>query len=123
MGWEVYPKAIAQILLRVHQCYAPQALYITECGAAYGDEPDADGVVDDARRIAFLDGYFRAAQQAIALDVPLKGFLVWSLLDNFEWSFGYTKRFGIIHVDYNTQKRTFKNSALWYRKVIARNGL
>jgi len=123
MGWEVYPPGITQLLVRVNQCYAPQALYITECGAAYDDGPDSDGVVHDDRRIAFLDGYLRAAQEAIKLDVPLKGLLVWSLLDNFEWAHGYTKRFGLVHVDYDTLKRTPKNSAFWYRDVIARNGL
>ncbi len=123
MGWEVYPKGITQLLVRVHQCYAPAALYITECGAAYDDGPGADGEVHDARRVAFFDGYLRAAQEAIELDVPLKGFLAWSLLDNFEWAYGYTKRFGLVHVDYETQRRTIKQSGRWYRDVIERNGL
>jgi beta-glucosidase len=123
MGWEVYPKALTGLLTRLHQDYAPPVIYITECGAAFETGPIADGSVPDARRTAFLAGHFEAAQAAIDQDVPLGGFFVWSLLDNFEWDQGYLKRFGIVWVDYETQERTLKDSALFYRDVIARHGL
>jgi len=79
--------------------------------------------VADADRVAYLDGHLRAAHEAIARGVDLRGYLVWSVLDNFEWAEGYRKRFGIVHVDYLTQRRTPKRSARWYQEVIARNGL
>ncbi|MHB1296705.1 MAG: GH1 family beta-glucosidase [Anaerolineae bacterium] len=123
MDWEVYPQSFTDLLVRLHKDYQPKALYITENGCAYPDAVAEDGHVHDAKRVAYLRQYIAAAQRAIQQGVPLKGYFVWSFLDNFEWGYGYTRRFGIIHVDYGTQKRTFKDSALYYRSVIAANAV
>lgn len=123
MGWEVYPRGIYELLTRVHRDYGPLPLYITENGAAFNDELNSDGTINDKRRINYLQGYLAEAWNAIQEGVPLKGYFVWTLMDNFEWSFGYSKRFGLIYIDYTTQKRYFKDSAYWYRDVISRNGL
>ncbi len=123
MGWEVYPQGIYQLLTRVNNDYGNLPLYITENGAAFPDYLNKDGTVDDPRRINYLQSYLLEAWKAIQDGVPLKGYYVWTLMDNFEWSFGYSKRFGLIYVDYSTQKRYYKNSAFWYQKVIDRNGL
>lgn len=122
MGWAVEPEALIELLQQVHRDYAPNAIYITENGAAFEDQV-ADGAIDDSRRLAYLHGHFDAARQAIDAGVPLRGYFVWSLLDNFEWALGYSKRFGIVHMDYQTQKRTRKSSALWYSRVIAANAV
>ncbi len=123
MGWEVYPAGLYELLTRVYRDYGPLPLYVTENGAAFDDQLSAGGTVDDTRRINYLQDYLLACWKAIDEGVPLKGYYVWTLLDNFEWAFGYSKRFGLLYVDYPTQKRYLKNSAHWYRKVIARNGL
>lgn len=122
MDWEVYPQGLTDTLLRVHRETSVSAIYVTECGAAFPEAAaPVNGVYDDPRRVAFLKGYLDAAALAIQQGVPLKGFYVWSLLDNFEWAHGYEKRFGIVHVDFATQKRTLKRSALYFKDVI-RNG-
>jgi beta-glucosidase len=121
MHWEVYPAGIRELLLRVHQDYAPPCLYITENGAAFADTISEDGQVHDPRRVHFLQEYIRQAGEAIQEGAPLAGYFVWSLLDNFEWAEGYSKRFGIIYVDYPTQRRILKDSARWYQKTIAAN--
>jgi beta-glucosidase len=95
--------------------------YVTENGASWSDAPGPDGRVPDARRIQFLRDHFRAARRAIDAGVPLAGYFVWSLLDNFEWDRGYSQRFGIVWVDYETQRRIPKDSARWYRRVIDSN--
>ncbi|HLV33561.1 MAG TPA: GH1 family beta-glucosidase [Spirillospora sp.] len=118
MGWEVYPDGLRRLLIRLHEDYAPGAIYITENGAAFEDPPPANGVIEDPLRVAYLEAHFEAASQAIAAGVPLKGYFVWSLLDNFEWAYGYSKRFGIIYVDYETQRRVLKRSALYLQRVI-----
>jgi beta-glucosidase len=123
MDWEVYPQGLYNLLTSLENEYHPGKLYITENGAAFIDEVGADGQVDDPRRVAYLEGHFAAAQRAIQDGVPLKGYFVWSLLDNFEWGFGFSKRFGLIYVDYTTQQRIIKNSGHFYSKVIAANGL
>jgi beta-glucosidase len=123
MGWEVAPEALEALRRRLRDDYPVLPLVVTENGAAYDDVPDADGVVEDDERIVYLDGHLRAALGAIAAGVPLEGYFVWSLLDNFEWAFGYAKRFGIVRVEYDTLRRIPKASAWWYRDVIARNGL
>ncbi|MGN6697813.1 MAG: GH1 family beta-glucosidase [Thermomicrobiales bacterium] len=120
MGWPVVPDALHDLLLRVQRDYAPPALYITENGAAFPDRV-VDGAVNDPQRVAYLAGHLRAASAASAEGVPLRGYFVWSLLDNLERSFGYSKRFGIVHVDYATQQRLPKTSAAWYREAIAAN--
>lgn len=123
MGWEVYPEGLHELLTRVHRDYGPIPLYVTENGAAFADELSTGGTVDDPRRISYLQGYLLSCWKAIEEGVPLKGYYVWTLFDNFEWAFGYSKRFGLIYVDYPTQKRYLKKSAHWYKEVIARNGL
>ncbi len=119
MGWEVYPEGLRTLLNRVHRDYAFPAYYITENGAAFPDVVEPDGTIHDARRVAFLQGQFAAAAQAIRDGVPLRGYFIWSLMDNFEWGHGYTQRFGIVHVDYATQQRRLKDSARWYRQFLA----
>lgn len=123
MGWEVYPEGLCEQLLRLDREYQFPAIYVTENGAAYPDEIGPDGQVDDPKRIDYLRRHLEAAATAIAAGVPLRGYFVWSLLDNFEWTHGYSKRFGLFYVDYDSQERTSKASARWYREVIANNAL
>lgn len=123
MGWEVYPEGLYEILNRLHFEYRPPKLYITENGASYSDGPDSDGRIRDQRRMAYLRRHFAAAHRAIRSGVPLAGYFVWSLLDNFEWARGYTQRFGIVWVDYTTQERILKESARWYKEVIAQHSV
>ncbi len=119
MGWEVYPDALYSLLRRLHTQYPSLPLYITENGAAYPDAIAPDGMVHDTQRIGYLEQHLLAAQRFAAEGGLLKGYYLWSLLDNFEWGYGYSKRFGIVHVDFSTQKRLLKESAHWYRNVIA----
>ena len=122
-GWEVFPPALTAVLEWVTKRYGPMPLYITENGAAFYDPPKPiDGRIDDPLRVAYYRAHLRAAHEAIRNGVDLRGYFAWSLLDNFEWSLGYSKRFGIVHVDYETQERTPKASAAFYSKVIATNG-
>jgi beta-glucosidase len=122
MGWEVAPEGLHDLLLRLHTDYTPPVLYITENGAAFDDQVDPDGQIHDPRRVAYYQDYLSAACRAVAEGVPLKGYFAWSLLDNFEWGEGYTKRFGLIYVDYATQQRTIKDSGRWYARTIQANG-
>lgn len=119
MGWEVYPQGLTDLLLRLHADYGGPVMYITENGAAYRDEPAPDGRVHDPERIDYLRRHFLAAHQALSQGVDLRGYYVWSLMDNFEWAFGYSKRFGIVYIDYATQRRIPKDSAFWFRGVAA----
>ena len=121
--WLVVPEGLHELLTRVHAEYAPGDLYVTENGAAFADEVSPDERVHDERRVAYLREHFRAAARAIDEGVPLRGYFVWSLLDNFEWAEGYAKRFGIVRVDHETQRRTVKDSGWFLRDVIAANGL
>jgi beta-glucosidase len=123
MDWEVYANGLTDLLLRLHRDYQPPRLYITENGAAYATGPDADGRVRDTKRVHYLRTHLEASLNAIEQGVPLGGYFAWSLLDNFEWAFGYQKRFGLVFVDYATQKRIPKDSAHLYRAVVARNSL
>ncbi len=125
MGWMIEPAGLTRLLERIATDYPGTPLLITENGAAFPDKgtSDATSPIADNDRIAYLDGHLRAVHEAIARGVDLRGYLVWSLLDNFEWAEGYRKRFGIVHVDYLTQRRTPKSSARWYQEVISRNGL
>jgi beta-glucosidase len=118
MEWEVFPQGLYDVLTRLHNDYSFPALYITENGAAFPDEVNAAGQVNDERRVAYLAAHFAEASRAISAGVPLKGYFVWSLMDNFEWALGYTKRFGIIYVDYATQQRIIKQSGHWYKDYI-----
>jgi beta-glucosidase len=119
MGWEVYPQGLHDVLVRVSRDYGPAEIYLTENGAAYDDVVEPSGRVADPRRIEYLRAHLEAARRAIAEGVPLAGYFAWSLMDNWEWALGYEKRFGLVHVDFETQRRTLKDSALWYRAVIA----
>ncbi len=121
MDWEVYPEGLYDLLGRLHFEYRFSAMYITENGAAFKDTVAPDGTVDDPARLSYIKRHLEMAHRAIAAGVPLRGYFVWSLMDNFEWALGYSKRFGIVHVDYQTQKRTLKSSAKWYRQVIQEN--
>ncbi len=123
MGWEVYPEGIYEMLMRVTREYPFKALYVTENGAAFPDQVGPDGKVDDPRRVSYLKRYLTQAARAIADGAPLRGYFVWSLMDNFEWSFGYSKRFGVVYVDFETQARIPKTSARWYSQVIADNAI
>jgi len=122
MGWEIDAPGLVEVLHRVYTGYPELPLYITENGAAFLDEV-IDGTVDDPDRVAYFDAHLRACHEAISAGVPLRGYFAWSLMDNFEWSWGYSKRFGMIHVDYGSQLRTPKASARWYADVIRGNGL
>ncbi|GAA4981734.1 GH1 family beta-glucosidase [Actinopolymorpha pittospori] len=119
MGWEVTPEALTDLLLRLEREYPGPDWYITENGAAYDDQPDANGYVDDTDRTNYLRSHIDAALAARAQGVNLKGYFAWSLMDNFEWAFGYDRRFGIVRVDYETQQRTPKRSARYYADRIA----
>jgi beta-glucosidase len=122
MAWEVYPEALYQLLNRLHFEYRPTKLYITENGASYGDGPDEQGRIKDQRRLNYLRDHLTAVHRAIQNGVPLAGYFGWSLMDNFEWERGYSQRFGLVWVDYETQRRIPKDSAWWYKATIANNG-
>ncbi len=111
------------VLKRLNDDYRPKAIYITENGAAFTDVVGPDGRIRDERRVAYLRDHFRVAQQAIQDGIPLRGYFVWSLLDNFEWAYGYGKRFGIIRVDFATGERRWKDSAHFYQAVIRANAM
>ena len=119
MGWEVYPEGLRRLLVRVAEDYAPPAIYITENGAAFGDVRSHDGRIHDPERTEFIASHIDAVAAAVAHGAPVKGYFVWSLLDNFEWAHGYSKRFGVIYIDYPTLERVPKDSFYWYRDSIA----
>ena len=124
-NWEVFPEALTEVLLWVNQRYGAGTLpiYITENGAAFYDPPHTiDGRVEDPLRVEYYRQHLRAAHEAMKKGVNLRGYYAWSLLDNFEWAHGYSKRFGIVHVDYSTQQRTIKSSGRYYSSVIASKG-
>ncbi len=123
MDWEVYPEGIYNILGRLHFDYAFPSIYITENGAAFPDKVGPDGQVDDPARLSYVKRHLEMVHRAIHVGVPVKGYFVWSLFDNFEWGFGYSKRFGIVYVDCQTQQRIPKSSAKWYRQVIRENAV
>jgi beta-glucosidase len=120
MGWEVVPEALEKLLVDLRDEYGPKSILITENGAAYGTTPDADGVIHDEERQDYFRGHIAAVARARDAGVPVDGYFAWSLLDNFEWAFGYEKRFGLIWVDYETQERIPKQSAHLYRDIIAK---
>ena len=123
MKWEIYPKGLYNILCRLYFDYAFPAIYITENGASFADSVTAEGEVDDPARLSYIKSHLEMVYRAIQADVPVKGYFVWSLFDNFEWSFGYSKRFGIVFVDFETQKRIPKSSAKWYARVVKENSI
>jgi len=121
--WEVYPEALTKVLLWVTERYGKPAVYITENGAAFYDPPHTiDGKIEDPLRVEYFRQHLRAAHEAMERGVNLKGYYAWSLFDNYEWSLGYSKRFGIVHVDYSTQQRTIKSSGRYYAEVIRSKG-
>jgi beta-glucosidase len=119
MGWPVVPEALTELLVGLKREYGDVPLLITENGAAFEDRVNGAEVIEDPHRVAFLQGHVAAVEQAIAEGVDVRGYYVWSLLDNFEWEHGYSQRFGIVYVDFETQRRIPKRSALWYRSRIA----
>jgi len=123
MGWEVYPLALTELLVRLHRDYAPQRMLITENGCAYDDVVAPDGAVHDPQRVSYYRQHLLACHDAIAQGVPLVGYFAWSLMDNFEWAYGYTRRFGLVYVDFDTQQRIPKDSARFYAAVAAANAI
>jgi beta-glucosidase len=123
MPWEIFPEGLVDLLARLRRDYPALPTYITENGAAFEDVIGPDGEVDDPRRVRYLRRHLEAAERAIGEGTDLRGYYAWSLMDNFEWGYGYSKRFGIVYVDYPTQRRIPKTSARWYSRVIAANGL
>jgi beta-glucosidase len=126
MGWVISPDGLRQLLHRIHTEYAGPAgtdLYVTENGVAFADQVAPDGSVDDADRVAYLRAHLDAVHRAVAEGVPVKGYFYWSLMDNFEWAWGYAKRFGIVRVDYESQQRTVKASGWEYASIIAARSL
>jgi beta-glucosidase len=119
MGWEVFPEGLEEILVRVAEDYGPQSIYVTENGSAWSDRVEADGSVNDVERADYLQAHIAACAAARRRGVPVDGYFAWSLLDNFEWAFGYDKRFGLVRVDYETQQRTVKASGRRYAAIIA----
>ncbi|MEP7764053.1 GH1 family beta-glucosidase [Sanguibacter sp. 25GB23B1] len=117
MGWNIEPAGMTELLLSVHRAYPEQPLMVTENGAAFHDEVSADGRVHDADRVSYLHDHIDAVGRAIDAGADVRGYFAWSLLDNFEWGYGYDRRFGIIRVDYTTLERTWKDSAFWYRSL------
>ncbi|GAA3775705.1 GH1 family beta-glucosidase [Micromonospora maritima] len=120
MDWEIVPESFTDLLVRLHRDYPGVPMVITENGAAFDDKPDAEGFVADDDRVDYLTEHLRAVARARQAGADLRGYFAWSLLDNFEWAYGYDKRFGIVRVDYETQRRTPKRSALWYRDTVRR---
>jgi beta-glucosidase len=121
MGWPVDADGLRELLVRLHEDYGPPMI-VTENGAAFEDVVTGDGSVSDRDRIAYLEQHLQAARESVAQGVDLRGYFVWSLLDNFEWAEGFAKRFGLVYVDYESGRRIPKASALWYRDVIAASG-
>ncbi|GAA3026359.1 GH1 family beta-glucosidase [Kitasatospora albolonga] len=118
MGWPIDPSGLTDLLLAVHRDHPGLPMLVTENGAAFEDRVGPDGTVDDQDRIAYLHGHLAALARAVELGADVRGYYLWSLLDNFEWAYGYAKRFGAVHVDYETLARTPKASAHWYAEVI-----
>ncbi|MFJ6940210.1 GH1 family beta-glucosidase [Streptomyces sp. NPDC101132] len=121
MDWPVDPAGLESLLLRLTEEYGVRRLYVTENGSAFDDRPAPDGSVDDPERAAYLEDHIAACARAVRRGAPLAGYYAWSLLDNFEWAYGYAKRFGLVHVDYATQRRTVKSSGLRYADIVRRH--
>ena len=120
MGWESYPAGLFELLRRLQQEYGNPPVYITENGAAFDDVVTADGRIHDEERRAYLEQHLAVVAAAVSAGADVRGYFVWSLLDNFEWTYGYDKRFGIVHVDYASQQRIIKDSGYWYADFIRR---
>jgi len=122
MGWEIHPDGMVDVLRQAHELAPQLPLYITENGAAYPDRMSTDGEVSDPERTAYLQSHFEACRTATDAGLPLAGYFIWSLMDNFEWAWGYSRRFGIVHVDYETQRRTVKDSGRWVAEFLHADG-
>jgi beta-glucosidase len=120
MGWEVHAQTFTELLTRINKDYAPKEIFITENGSAWDDEV-VNGKVDDPNRVRYLERHIDAMFDAKKQGVPISGYFAWSLMDNYEWAYGYAKRFGLIYVDYPTQQRIPKTSAYYYRERIKNN--
>ena len=118
MGWNIEPQGLVDLLLELHERYPALPLVVTENGAAFEDEVAPDGRVHDPRRVAYVHDHLEAVGRARDAGADVRGYFVWSLMDNFEWAYGYDRRFGVVRVDYDTLERTWKDSALWYREVV-----
>ena len=123
MGWNIEPQGLVDLLLELHERYPGLPLAVTENGAAFYDTVTEDGRVHDAERVAYLHDHIDAVGEALDKGVDVRGYFVWSLFDNFEWAYGYDRRFGVVHVDYDTQVRTLKDSARWYRELVRTGAL
>jgi beta-glucosidase len=121
IGWEVWPKALYDMVLRISRDFNHPQIEITESGCAYNDGPDASGVIRDGRRIQYHRDYLQALARAMADGADVRSYHAWTLLDNFEWAEGFSQRFGLTYVDFKNQKRTIKESGKWYAKVAAEN--
>jgi beta-glucosidase len=122
-GWEVYPKALSEMILRMTKDFPGVPLYVTENGCSYGDGPGADGKVDDQRRISFLRRYIAEMGRAMAAGADVRGYFHWTFTDNFEWAEGTRQRFGIVYCDFKNQRRIVKESGRWYSRVARTNAL
>lgn len=119
MGWNIAPEGLTWLLLDLHRRYPGLPLVVTENGAAFADEVEPDGRIHDSDRVAYVHDHIAAVAAARSAGADVRGYFLWSLLDNFEWAWGYSKRFGIIRVDFDTLARTWKDSAHWYARLIA----
>ncbi|HEX9035817.1 MAG TPA: GH1 family beta-glucosidase [Ktedonobacterales bacterium] len=122
MDWEIYPQGLRDLLTSVSNTYKPGVMYVTENGAAFTDVVDAQGKINDTARRNYLEAHFQATREAIAAGAPVQGFFVWTFADNFEWAKGFMPRFGVVYVDFPTQRRTVKASGLFLAEVAATNG-
>jgi beta-glucosidase len=120
MGWEVYPAGLFELLIRIKKEYGDPVIYVTENGAAFIDTLSADGRIHDEHRRNYLEQHLAVTAAAIRVGVDVRGYFVWSLVDNFEWTFGYDRRFGIVHVDFETQQRIIKDSGYWYGELAGK---
>ncbi len=120
MGWEIHAPTLTELLMRFSSEYKPNEIFITENGSAWDDKL-IDGRIEDNNRVSYLERHLEALFAAKAQGAPVNGYFAWSLLDNFEWAYGYGKRFGLVYVDYPTQKRIPKSSAYYYRQRIKEN--
>jgi beta-glucosidase len=119
MGWEIYPAGLTELLVRLNRDWVCPPIFVTENGAAFADK-QVDGAVIDRERVEYLATHIAAVDEAARQGVPMAGYFVWSLMDNFEWSSGYLRRFGIVYTDYETLERTPKASAHWYTRLLER---
>jgi beta-glucosidase/6-phospho-beta-glucosidase/beta-galactosidase len=123
MGWEIHPDGLVDVIEMVHERARDLPVYITENGAAYPDELSADGTVNDEDRRRYFEQHVDACREAISRGLPLKGYFAWSLMDNFEWAFGFSRRFGVVYVDYETQRRVIKASGRWWRDFLSSSAI